>query len=278
MAIQINYSEKYHIFQKETRYWTESQAFHYYSLEIENAIKDHKNELELPVICNAESLSLKKSLDILYCIENDLEDEIEINLLVTHNEIVHQPSYIVPNPQTSYSFSKPATRPNAMGFLGMVRKEEPSKVDEVQALLESNDDYFVAMPQCSFIYEESQSLEEFVDDLGKSFSEMVLAIIDEHHWKDSDVYKRANITKSVFSSLRSNKDYQPSKNTALALAIGLKLDVDETNDLLEKAGYVLSNSDLTDRIVEYHIRKKNYRIQDINSDLFNYGRKILGVK
>ena len=113
----------------------------------------------------------------------------------------------------------------------------------------------------------------------ETFSEMLLRLVDEKGFaKDSIVYKRANLERSVFSKLRSNKNYAPSKSTAVALAIALELNMDQTRDLLARAGYALSPSDLGDVIVSYFLENSMFDIFEINAVLFSYDQPMLGVR
>ncbi len=108
-----------------------------------------------------------------------------------------------------------------------------------------------------------------------TFSEMLLKTITDRNLKDSDVYNRANIDRKLFSKIRSNRDYHPKKNTVLAFAIALELDLKQTNALLASAGYVLSSSFVTDIIIEYFIKHKNYDIFEINEALFAFDQPVL---
>ena len=111
-------------------------------------------------------------------------------------------------------------------------------------------------------------------DIG--FTETLLQLIDKTGQKDSVIYKKANIDRKLFSKIRNNPYYKPSKNTIVAFAIALELSLDGTNSLLSKAGYVLSNSILFDVIVTYCIRKKTYDIYEVNNTLFVYDQELLG--
>ncbi|MBE2181830.1 MAG: macro domain-containing protein [Anaerolineae bacterium] len=121
------------------------------------------------------------------------------------------------------------------------------------------------------------SIDDLIGNLDKSFSTMLLHLIDAKGKTDTEVYKRANIDRRLFSKIRSDKSYTPSKNTVLALAISLELTLSETNDLLRRAGYALSHSRKFDIIIEYFITSKNYDIFVINEILFEYNQPLLGA-
>jgi len=122
-----------------------------------------------------------------------------------------------------------------------------------------------------------RKLEDVVDHLDETFSQRLLRLIDERSYKDPEVYRRANIDRKLFSKIRSDEYYQPSKATAIALAIALKLNRDETIDLLGTAGYTLSRSNKSDVIIEYFIKEKSYDLFEINQVLFKYNQPLLGA-
>lgn len=101
-------------------------------------------------------------------------------------------------------------------------------------------------------------------------------MIDERGLKDSEVYKRANMSRQHFSKMRGNKRYQPKKHTVLALAIALELTVDETKMLLERAGFALSHADERDVIVEYFLSQGIYDIYEVNLALYAFDQPLLG--
>ena len=119
-------------------------------------------------------------------------------------------------------------------------------------------------------------LDEHLDiSVGESFQEMLLRFIDEREMTDAEVYKKANVDRKLFSKIRCNPDYRPSKKTALALAIALELNMDQTVDLLSRAELAFSPSRVFDLIVRYCIEHQIYDIMEINAILFEYEQPLL---
>ena len=170
-----------------------------------------------------------------------------------------QPSK-APNDNNSYLYTTRRIAPT---------EKSPSHCDKAVARRIEED----TVPRVSA---KGKTLGEFVKQLDRGFQETLFELIDKSGMTDVECYKRANVDKRVFSKIKSNKAYRPSKQTAIAFAISLRLDLNATQDLLAKAGLTLSRSSVFDKIITFFILNENYDIFEINEALFEFDQVLLG--
>ena len=143
--------------------------------------------------------------------------------------------------------------------------------EEIEAFIKENE------PHPLHDSARSHSLEDFMDiQQNESFSDILLRFIKESGMTEVECYKTAGITAQHFSKIRSNRDYRPTKETVLALAIALRLDLPKTKDLLRAGGLAFTHASRTDMIVEYYIINQNWNLFEINQTLDSYGLSPLG--
>ncbi len=193
------------------------------------------------------------------------QEEIEYGVAPTENvRPGHVPSFLS---AVQLNAAIPKARKPKKSLFGSTAKSSKSS--------EKFEDFDVEL--CMSL-EEGRSLEDVINDLDKTFMELVFSFADAKGLTDVEVQKRANLDRKAFSKLKCGTTKNPSKSTALALAIALELNLDDTKDLLSRAGLALSPCSKQDVIVQYFIEREAYDIYEINVALFEHGEELLGSK
>ena len=151
------------------------------------------------------------------------------------------------------------------------RRRRDMEIRESAVLRES-------LPCAPMAAPKAASLEDMLKQADAGFTETLLKLIDQTGKKDSEIYKKALLTKQHFSKIRNNPNYKPTKPTAIALALALELDLEATKDLIGRAGYALTNSSKFDLIIRYFIEQGNYNVVEINIALYEFDQSLLGGK
>ena len=132
------------------------------------------------------------------------------------------------------------------------------------------------LPCAPMAASKAVSLEDMLKQTDAGFTETLLRLIDKTGKKDSEIYKKALLSKQHFSKISNNPNYKPTKPTAISLALALELNLEETKDLIGRAGYALTNSSKFDLIIRYFIEQGNYNVVEINIALYEFDQSLLG--
>lgn len=150
--------------------------------------------------------------------------------------------------------------------------------EDARADFEDDDKKFPPIAMLSYVaFAPAIDFQEmYEEEKGETFSNMLMRLIAESGEKNSDVYNRANIDRRHFSKIANNENYRTTRETALAFAIALRLNLEQTKDLLSTAGYTLTNTNLGDVIVTFFIKRKIFDVFLINEYLHEYKQTLLG--
>ena len=258
----------------------------------------YRRSLELAAAYKCESIAFPLISTENYCIPKDvaLETAIrEIGRFLLKNDMV---VFLVVYDKTSYQLSEKLfndvkayiddryIEQHYMRATSSYRRREDNCVGQIKNAAIRIPEFFkekrasdsdmpdeLVLPSAS---KSSRKLEDMLREIDLTFTEALLEWIRKKDLIEPEVYKKANMDRKLFSKIRNNVDYRPSKITAIALAIGLELNLDETKDFIGRAGYALSHSSRFDIIIEYFILNENYNIFEINEVLFAFDEPIIG--
>ena len=250
----------------------------------------YNNSLKLAVENNCKSIAFPLISTGNYGFPKDKALQIAISAFSTFLLEHEMQIYLVVFDRTSFKLSEKLfqsvasyidehyiqTRKNAaFGIASDNRRRIPyrqkQEVEERLTLEECAPCYSMTMPSMAL------SLEDMLKQTDAGFTETLLKLIDDSGKKDSEIYKKALLSKQHFSKIRNNPGYKPSKTTAIAFALALELDLEETKDLIARAGFALSHSSKFDVIIEYFILQKEYDVFKINEILFEFDQSLLGA-
>lgn len=163
------------------------------------------------------------------------------------------------------------------GPVPLRRRRETAGLHRVSEAREADCVFSSAPRPTSAPVPKAANLKQLLEQTDAGFSETLMKLIDRSGKKDSEIYTKANVSRQHFSKIRNNPAYRPTKATALAFAIALELDLEQTADLIGRAGYALTRSSKFDLIIMYFIQQGNYNIFDINTALFDFDQSLLGA-
>lgn len=236
------------------------------------------NSLELARNHQCESIAFPLISTGIYGFPKEEALQIAVSaissFLMNHDMLV----YLVVFDKSSFKLSKKL-------FTSIYEYIDEHYVDEAEITFSRNRNrevsYQIEQPievfQEQIFKEADDSLVDLLDQLDESFSERLIRFIDEKGMTDVETYKQANIDRKLFSKIRNQDAYTPKKKTAVAFAIALQLSLEQTNELLEAAGYTLSHSSKFDVIIEFFIQQAIYDIHKVNEALFAFDQPILGA-
>lgn len=239
--------------------YPKDQAVSVASDTIREFLKDHDMDVTL-VLFDRSAVSISRKL------YDSIAEYIDDSYAAAHYDGFSRFMGAAASNMAAADIAGAAPRPK----LGFFRKEKKEKVREEAVPM-------MPAPQVTEeVCDEEVSLESYLAAQDESFSQSLLRLIDERGMTDVETYRRANIDRKLFSKIRSDRNYKPKKQTVLAFAIALELDLDDTLALLSKAGFTLSDSLKFDLIIKYFIRNSNYDIFEINRALFAFDQTLIG--
>lgn len=236
----------------------------------------YEESLKLATDLNCESIAFPLISSGTYGYPKDQVLKYAVQIIseyLLNNELT---VYLCVFDKTSYEFSQ-ALFADISSF---IEEPEPllmTKCIMSEAIVGSICEDEKSMPIPEMNSAAGMSLKEYLRKMDRGFREMLFDLIDESGMTDVECYKRANIDRRTFSKIKGNPHYKPSKQTVIAFAISLKLDLETTQELLSTVGYTLSRANVFDKIIRYFIHNQNYNIYEINEALFEFDQVLLGV-
>ncbi len=202
-------------------------------------------------------------------IVDDFLDDIEENVLNDANEnILDEVEEDIYLPSKSDKYSRSIWKRSGNIENVHAHKTSSKRLDDELDWLDRHDYYGIYEDE---IDDQILKLEARMEHLSDTFSQYLLYLISQKGLENADVWKNALVDKKIFSKIKNNPDYHPTKLTALCLCVGARLDIDETVELLARAGYALSPCDKTDIIFAFYLENGIYNMVSLDIQLEEHG-------
>jgi len=228
-----------------------------------------------------EAFMLESDMEVYLVVFDEKSVSLSSELYGDIDEYIND-NYVDEKNQEEYSNSYRRASIDDVPTFSKADNVEKRKRNEVELFEERAEDVekLSSLDMClsASQLEEERSLDDVINNLDKTFMELVFSFADAKGLTDVEVQKKANLDRKTFSKLKCGTTKNPSKSTALALAVALELNLDDTKDLLSRAGLALSPCSKQDVIVQYFIERKAYDIYEINLALFEHGEQLLGTQ
>ena len=249
-----------------------------YDMCLNLAVKNGCDSIAFPLLASGNhGFSKSKALQVAISAFSEflMEHEMQIYLVVFSKESVKLSEKLVHN-VASY-IDENYVEEYEQKIYGGVPEAQRSNRYQIRRVMELREECLPAGCEPVFCEKLSLSLDEFIKGKDAGFTETLLMLIKQSGKKNSDIYKKANMSKQHFSKLINDPEAKPSKQTAIALALALELDLDATRDLIGRAGYALTNSSTFDLIIRYFIEHKQFNVIEINIALYEFDQALLGA-
>ncbi len=233
----------------------------------------YRNSLEIAHSLGCDSISFPLISTGIFGYPKEPALQIAISAIESFLMVYEMHVYLVVFDKQSFKISETLYR----SIVAFIDENEVSALEKKGTRYRKKSDLEPTLYSVEAEVKVESSLNDIFKDMNESFSQRLLRFIDEKKMTDTETYKKANIDRKLFSKIRNNTEYTPLKKTIIAFAVALELDLTETEDLLEKAGYRLSRSHKFDLIILYFIEQKNYNIYEINEALFAFDQTLLGA-
>ena len=251
-----------------------------YDMCLNLALKNHCDSIAFPLLASGNhGFPKSKALQVAISAFSEflMEHEMQIYLVVFGKDSLKLSEKLVQNVRCYIDENYVADYEQQI-YGGSFNESRVQRY-QLRHMVEMQEECMAAPAPCAAMpcVPVPMSLDEFIKAKDAGFTETLLELIQKKGLKNSAVYKKANISKQHFSKIINDPNAKPSKQTAIALALALELDLEGTKDLIGRAGYALTNSSTFDLIIRYFIEHKQFNVIEINIALYEFDQSLLGA-